>query len=120
MFLANFVGIPAAYLPGDSPFPQFALDQAQRFVIQTRCSGPDYTLAVYNAATHILIKITPDQPGRGPEPGSFTQLRKTAGLNKPDAPGVVASESDNGTSTTLAVPDSLKQLTLTDLNFMKT
>jgi hypothetical protein len=122
-FLADFVGIPSAYLPANSPFPQFALDQAQRFVIRAHQrfgGGPDYTLAVYNAATHILITIAPDQPGRANEEGSFTRMRRDAGLNKPDAAGVVTATSDNGTSTTLATPDALRQLTLTDLNFMKT
>jgi hypothetical protein len=119
LFVQNYADIPEAYLPSNSPFLGYALQRAIGWVIRTR-GGTEYTLAVYNAGTHILIAITPDQPGRAPEPGSFTHLRKDFGLNKPVAAGVVASTSDNGTGVTLAVPDALSQLMLSDLNFMRT
>jgi hypothetical protein len=119
LFIQDYVGINPLFLPSDSPFPGYALGQGLRYIVRAR-GGVDYTLAVYNASTHILIRITPDQPGRNKEPGSFTKMREDFGLNRPVAAGVVASTSDNSTGVTLAVPDSLKQLTLGDLNFMKT
>jgi hypothetical protein len=119
LFCENFVGINPLILPSNSPFYGFALNQALGLVIRGR-GGIDYTLAVYNGGAHILIRIAPDQPGRSKEVGSLHNMRVKYNLDKPVAAGVVAASSDQGTSMTLAVSDSLKQLTLTDLNFMKT
>lgn len=103
-----------------SPWPSYAFNQAMGLVLNLGCNGGvDLTLATYNCAGHIQIEITPDQPGRSGEPGSFTKLRDTFFLLK-ESVGVVLSTSNGDSSTTIAVPDSLKQLTLTDLGFMKT
>jgi hypothetical protein len=109
------VGIDPLNLPNDSPFFGYALAQAQRLVIRGR-GGLDYTLACYNAAGHILFQIAPDQAGRS----YFRDKRAEFGLYKPVAAGVVSASSDEGTSVTLATPSSLRDLTLSDLNFMRT
>lgn len=99
-----------------SPWPSYALAQAQNLVIQVpTIAGPDYTIAVYNCAGHILLSIAPDQPGRD----FFSLSRAKFGLDKPSF-GVSLSQSDQGTSSTLAVPDAIAQLTLSDLGFVKT
>jgi hypothetical protein len=78
---------------------------------------------VYNCGGAILVNTAPDVPGNLstglPAQTYFADLRASFGLNKPSY-GVVQSTSDAGTSTTLAVPDGLANLTIGDLQFIKT
>jgi hypothetical protein len=120
LFLQNNVGIPESYLPYTpvpSPFIEYAFYRAMNLVIRvsTFGSGFDYTLAVYNCAAHIQLVITPDQTERT----FFRKKRDEYDLLKPVV-GLVASSSDEGTSVTNAVPDALRQLTISDLGFMRT
>ena len=101
-----------------SPWLGYAFDQALALTLSV-AGGVSYTLAVYNCAGHIQIRITPDVNGRMNEEGSFTQMRGTFDLLK-QSNGLVEQTSNVDTSSTFAVSDALKQLTLTDLNFMKT
>ncbi len=116
------MGISTYYLPSTSPYIGYAFNQAMALVIQTPCGGIDYTLAVYNCGGHLLLKIAPDQlPSAPGQPGYtfFADKRKEYGLNGLIA-GLVQSSSDESTSQSTAVPDALKQLTLGDLDFMRT
>lgn len=121
LFLADGVGIDPVYLPPSSPFIGYAFNQAMGLVINipTLNSGIDYTRAVYNCAAHIQMEITPDQQVSGVPYTFFKDSRKVYDLLLPTS-GLVQSTSDEGTSTTFAVPDALAQLTLHDLDFMKT
>jgi hypothetical protein len=115
LFVYDYMQIDPVYLPNDSPFFGYAFNQAMATVIRAPRLGFDYTLAVYNCGGHILIRITPDQPQRD----FFKGKRVEYNLLKLSA-GVVAGSSDEGTSETLAVPDAIRQLTIGDLQFMKT
>ena len=114
LFVTDIMQISPLYLPADSPYLQWSLDRAQNLVLQTPCGGTEYTVAVYNCAGHILLVMATDQAGRE----FFEETRKKLGMLK-FAAGVVASTSDQSTSTSLAVPDALKQLTIGDLDFMR-
>ncbi len=118
-------GFLPQYLPAGSSWIEYALNQALIIVNQYgQCivgGSPNvaYTLAVYNCATHIQVKITPDVNGqtffqtmRGPPPGGFNMLGFV--------PGVVQASADQGTSSTLVVPEFFKNLTIGDLNFLLT
>jgi hypothetical protein len=186
-------GFLPQYLPAGSSWIEYALNQALIIVNQYgQCivgGSPNvaYTLAVYNCATHIQVKITPDltvavtgsisgttmnvtgvtsgnivvgmaitnltaaslpltvlafgtgngglgtytvsesltisstainlsgtffQTMRGPPPGGFNMLGFV--------PGVVQASADQGTSSTLLVPEFFKNLTIGDLNFLLT
>lgn len=110
-----------------SPWITYAFDQARDLVLIPGGSAPwgfargpgsagiGYTLAVYNCAGHIQIRITPDEDGRT----FFKESRATFGMLKMSV-GLVQATSNVDTSSTFAVPDSLKQLTLSDLGFMTT
>ena len=121
LFVQNVMGIDPLYLPSTSPFLGYALDRAVALVVppgrlcRAPSGGVDYTLAVYNCAGHVQFKITPDQTGRD----FFLCERRKFDLLKPSY-GVVTSTSDDGTSVTLATPDALRNLTLGDLDFIKT
>jgi hypothetical protein len=120
LFVSGVMGINTLYLPADSPFLDYALHRALGIVlIVPTISGYDYTLAVYNCAGHIQVEITPDQIVNGTSRQFFADKRKEYGLLMPSF-GVVQTSSDQSSSTTLAVPDGLAQLTIQDLGFMKT
>ena len=79
------------------------------------CGGVGYTLAVYNCGGHVLLEIAPDQDGR-----SFFQEQRRKFDLLTFAAGLVQTTSDASTSTVLATSDALRDLTISDLGFMKT
>lgn len=106
---------PSANTAG-TPWPGYAFDQAvDRVLFIPAVAGLEYTLAVYNCAGHILLRITPDQPGQT----YFATARQNFGLLAPIS-GVLSSTADQGTSNSMAVPEQLTNLTIGDLNFYKT
>ncbi len=118
-FLNNVVQIPADALPGTSPWPQYALTQAIGLVLNLPCTPQaiTYTLAVYNAATHLLYGIAPDQPGSN----FFTVARSKKGYSLVNpSTGIIAATSDESTSSTLASPEWAKGLTVGQLDFFRT
>ena len=116
LFVQQAMAIDPLYLPSNSPFFQWTLTKALALTINVPCvAGNDYTLAVYNCGGHLLLETAQDQPGRD----YFDKMREKLGLLK-FAAGVVASASDQSTSTSLATPDALHQLTISDLGFMRT
>jgi hypothetical protein len=74
-----------------------------------------YVQAVYNLATDILFNIAQDTA----QSTYFTDARTKWNIYGFVA-GVVNTASDNGTGDSLVVPDSLSQLTLADLQNLKT
>lgn len=118
-FLATSVQIPLSALPTGSPWPQYALDHAIALALLPSClpSPVMYTLAVYNGATHVLLAITPDQPGQT----YFANARAEAGFGIAlPSSGVVSGASDQGTSGSLVQPEWAKGLTISQLQFFKT
>jgi hypothetical protein len=119
-FVQDSMGVPVSALPASSPWFGYAFNQAMALVIQVATvTAIEYVLAVYNCGGHILIRITPDQPGqsyfqtlRGPGAGGFNLSGFTS--------GIVSGSSDQGTSQTLVVPEGFKNLTFGDLDFVKT
>lgn len=127
-FVHNTMVISPLIIPSSSPYLGYALNQALGIIIGMPSWCPPqaaslpgysgdigYVLAVYNCAGHIQLSITPDQPMRT----TLEELRGKFKLNNPYN-GVVESSSDQGTSESLAIPDSLRNLTLMDLNMMLT
>jgi len=116
-FIQNVMGISSIYLPTTSPVIQMALTIALDIVnVQLQTASPDiYTLAVYNLAGDNLINFAPDQAGQT----YFQDLRTSFHISDFVA-GVVQSSGDEGTSTSLTVPEALSHLTLSDLQNLKT
>jgi len=137
IFLNTSVQIPTAALPVDSDWPGYAFNQALATVITVPAWGcapgnpPSnplgilYTLAVYNLATALLFQITPDQEGQT----YFADARSAKpstnfpgggfGINA-FALGPVQAASDEGTSSTLKIPDWAAMLTIGDLQLLQT
>lgn len=107
---------PVGAIPDNSEFFTYAYDISIATVNRALVVIPPiYTLAVYNLGGDILINITPDIP-----PSTFfADLR--AGYKVFDfVAGVVTSAGDNGTSTGIQAADFTKELTLANLQNLKT
>ena len=74
-----------------------------------------YLLAAYNLGMHQLLKIATDVPGQT----FFSSARTQYGLLSFTG-GVVSQASDQNTSSSVAVPDLLKNLNLSNLDLLKT
>lgn len=120
LFVQNVMGIDIAYLPSNSPFLDYALTSALDIVqwVPT-VSSRDYTFAVYNCAGHIQLKITPDQVVDGVQRQFFLGKRQEFRLLQ-QVNGTVNSSSDESTSVSNAVSWALTELTIQDLDFMRT
>jgi hypothetical protein len=132
-FIRNVMGITTTVLPDDSPVIQWCYQIALDYVNQGLCIGGSsspayptiYAQAVYNFAGDRLISFAQDQPDADPVNGSdppmpfFQFSRKQFDINGFVA-GVVQSVGDEGTSTSLVVPEAMKGLTFANLQTMKT
>lgn len=124
-FIADVMGINPIYLPTNSPAIGWAYTVALMVVnpdlalVGSPAGAPVqtsmYAIAVYNLAGDNLINFAPDQDGRE----YFATLRKTMGISA-FAAGVVTSASDSGTSDSLAVSEALHNLTIGQLQNLKT
>lgn len=122
LFVRESMGIDPLLLPDGSFWFDVAFRTAVELCVSAGCGGALYTLAVYNLGGHTLLRVAQDQPSTGPmDPGRtfFRTERDRYGLLLPSA-GVVQASSDETTSDTLAVPDQVAQLTIGDLQYMKT
>jgi hypothetical protein len=132
LFVSGTMGINTVYLPVDSPFLEYAFNRAlgrvfnnasgpyQGWAVAPPVGGIEYTLAVYNCAGHIQIMISPDQVGPdGTSYDYFNKMREDGKLLHQSV-GLTAASSDQGTAFTYAVSDAMRQLTISDLDFMTT
>lgn len=116
-FLYDHVGIPEDNLPSDAPIIATSLQIAQDIVSFAilRASADLYTLAVYNLAADRLLNYAPDVANQT----WFRDQRKKMRLMELSV-GVPTSVSDNGTAVGVLNPEALKNLTLANLQMLKT
>ena len=111
-------GFNNTVLPADSDEIQWSLNRALSVVMtsmQQSGQAPEYTIAVYNCAAHHLVMMAQDVAGLA----FFSDLRarrNALGF----VPGVTGASGDQGTSTTLVVPEQFKGLRFADLEYIKT
>lgn len=116
-FVRMGMGIGTDVLPDDSIWLVYAYNVAVAIVnMGLGCvGGPIYMLAVYNLAADNLINYAQDTP-----PSTyFADLRKFYKLGN-FVLGLIQSTSDQGTSESLMIPDAFKELTLSNLQNLKT
>ena len=120
-FLSTSVQVPAAALPGTSPWPGYALNQAVGLVLSPPNNPAPilYVLASYNCATHLLFAITPDVAGQNYFQTARSSSAQGFGLVQ-GTTGLVQSSSDEVTSVTLTAPKWASGLTASQLGFYKT
>jgi len=123
-FVRVTMGIPVANLPDTSPVIAMAFLVAIDLVNQAlNLAIPDiYTLAVYNLAGDNLVNYAQDASNAPIYQNGmtyFTYLRTQFGCNN-FSPGVVSSSADVSTSNSLQVIEAAKNLTLGNLQNLKT
>lgn len=126
------MGIPVEALPDDSVWLVYAFNVSLSLVNQQLAAipGPIYMLAVYNLGGANLIAwaqdvspvfVYPDPVANPNGLGYFAFLRSSAGFGVGTMIlGIVSSSSDEGTSSSLEIPEQLKNLSLADLQLLQT
>lgn len=109
--------VPTPALPDNSPSIGYAFTVAMAVANdQFNLVDPTiYTLMVYNLGGDNLINWAPDQTGST----FFADARKEFGCLK-FIGGIITTASDEGTAGGIAVVESLKNLTVADLENLKT
>ena len=122
-FIQNVMGITTANLPTTAPVIAFAYNLAVNTVNISLANVPNndptqptiYATAVYNLAGDMLINFAQDTP-----PSTFfADMRASFGCNS-FVSGVINSTSDEGTSESMTVPEAFTQLTISQLQNLKT
>lgn len=119
------MGVPAEWLPADSPSIGYAYETSIAIVNPAFVSvpGPIYMWMVYNLAGHLLATWAPDVTTSPPYPyktidgveyGFWQYLRKSNNMLG-YVTGTVTASSDESTSTTLTVPKQAENLTIGQL-----
>lgn len=126
-FVREEMGINSTVLPDNSKYLIWAYHQSRALVNrQIQLVSPlMYLIAVNNLGGDILVNIAQDVPDAPPVAGSkppapfFAYTRRQLNLNS-FVTGVITSTSDQGTSESMEVPDFVKNLTIADLQNLKT
>ena len=111
------IGITTAVLPDDSMWIGISYDVSIGTVntlIAILCP-PIYPLAVYNLGADRLLNFAQDQPNMS----FFADFRANNGLMK-FSPGLISSAGDQGTSDSFEVIAAAKNMTISDLQMMRT
>lgn len=120
-FLRNIVGINTTVLPDNAPVIEFSYNMAINICTDLLVTIPQipgeflYITAVYNLSTDTLLTYAQDQSGQT----FFTQVQQKYQLHAL-VPGVISFAGDEGTQSTMVVPDSFKHMTLANLQNLKT
>ncbi len=121
------MGVPAIYLPSDSPVFDYAYNTAVAIANPMfQCvPGPIYLQMVYNLGGHLLATWAPDVSGlvyitvENVQYGFFQYLRKSNNMLG-FTTGIVSSSSDEGTSASMVVPQQANNLTVGQLQLTTT
>lgn len=120
-FIRNIMGINTTILPDNSPYIEFSYNFSLNICTDLLTCIPQipgeflYITAVYNLAGDTLLTYAVDQPGQT----FFTQAKQKYQLNT-FVSGVVTFAGDEGTQSSLTVPDAMKGLTIGNLQNLKT
>jgi hypothetical protein len=127
-FAQNVMGVSPTVLPLTSPAYLVAYDLAA-FTVNNNlnCIQPTtplvgvrglYEIAFNNLAGHYLILFAQDSP-TNPNPTYWADLRNSLGLNSFTA-GVIIQASDQGTAASIQIADWVKNLSIDELECLKT
>lgn len=120
-FLRNIVGINTTVLPDNAPVIEFSYNMAINICTDLLVTIPQipgeflYITAVYNLSTDTLLTYAQDQSGQT----FFTQVQQKYQLHAL-VPGVISFAGDEGTQSTMVVPDAFKHMTIANLQNLKT
>jgi hypothetical protein len=126
----SVMGVPNDVLPVVSDqldpayniYINYAFEIALELVnVYLQCASPIlYTQAVYNLGGDVLVNMAQDDPNLPPPDNTYwSNLRQSFGLNN-FYPGIINAANDIDTSAASMIPLGLQNLTLADLQNMKT
>lgn len=115
-FCRDVAGITTVFMPDGDPGFDRAFAIAQAMVPCELCQVSPYifTDCTYCWGVSVILQFQLDQAGQT----FFTSMREAYGTNNL-VPGVISSDADESTSTTMTVGKGLSDLTLTDLQRIK-
>jgi hypothetical protein len=121
-WIQNFMGVPDEALPSDSIYIcvsyEYAIEMVNYYLYLA--SPILYTQAVYNLAGDFLVNIAQDDPNATPPYNTYwTDLRQKMQINN-FVPGLINATNDQDTSAAIMTPFNLQNLTLADLQNLKT
>lgn len=121
IFIRMIMGVPATVLPDDSPYINMSYDISLETVnLYLNVSPILYTQAVYYLAGDILVNIAQDNPNLPPPNNTYwADLRDQFNINT-FIPGLINAANDEDTSAASLVPLGMQNLTIGDLQNLKT
>lgn len=123
-WLSNIMGLPDEIMSDPNMQSYFTLSYNMALEITNQyldvASPMLYTQAVYNLAADFLVNITQDDPTLDPPYNTYwATLRQTLQVNN-FIPGLINAANDEDTSAAILTPLGLQNLTLGDLQNLKT
>jgi hypothetical protein len=121
-WIRDIMSVPPIVLPDNSPYIELSYDLSLEIVnMYILCASPVvYTQAVYNLGADYLVQMAQDNPNLTPPDNTYwTDLRASLGINS-FLPGLVNQAADQGTSAGLQLLASMENLTIADLQQLKT
>lgn len=113
--------VPVVVLPNNSQYLEMSYDIALEIVNRFLNVVPNlYTIAVYNLGGDFLVNIAQDNSTLQPPNNDYwANLRSTLSINS-FIPGLINATNDEDTSAALLTPLGLQNLTIADLQTLKT
>jgi uncharacterized protein YciU (UPF0263 family) len=121
-WIRNIMDVPIEVLPNNSPYIEMSYDISLEIVnMYLDIASPIlYTQAVYNLGGDYLVNMAQDNPDLPPPDNTYwADLRKAFGSNS-FVPGLINATNDEDTSAALLTPLGLQNLTIMDLQTLKT
>jgi hypothetical protein len=121
-WIRDIMAVPPTVLPDNSPYIEVSYDLATEIVNKyiLGASPVVYTQAVYNLGGDYLVQMAQDNPNLPPPLNTYwADLRQSLGINS-FIPGLVDQAHDQGTSAGLQLLASMENLTIADLQQLKT
>jgi hypothetical protein len=121
-WIYTIMDVPEIVLPDNSPYIELSYEMSHEIVhLWLDIASPLlYTQAVYNLGGDFLVNITQDNASLpSPDNTYWTDLRQQMQINN-FVPGLINATNDEDTSAALLTPLGLQNLTLLDLQTLKT
>ncbi|HXB12377.1 MAG TPA: hypothetical protein VNZ45_10345 [Bacteroidia bacterium] len=118
----TIMDVPEIVLPDNSPYIELSYEMSHEIVhLWLDIASPLlYTQAVYNLGGDFLVNIAQDNSNlKSPDNTYWTDLRQQMQINN-FVPGLINATNDEDTSAALLTPLGLQNLTLLDLQTLKT
>jgi len=121
-WIRQIMGVDSSIIADTSPYINWSYEISYEIVnvLLDYASPILYTQAVYNLAGDYLVNLAQDDPTLSPPNNTYWKdLRQTFGSNS-FIPGLINAANDEDTSAASMIPLNLQNITLADLQNLKT